>query len=133
MPKTHSMHKVDTRLSKADFQRLVTLSVETGETHAEIMRQAIRWYINNRARIDPQSPHHEIVQTITGMTDRICAMLARQGVQVGTLWELAWQSHVENGIEQRFIAATTTVKQGMRKKLTDDERSIAEKMSKGAA
>ena len=133
MPKTHSMHKVDTRLSKADFQRLVTLSLETGETQSEIIRQAIRWYMNNRARLDPQSPHQEIVQTITGMTDRICAMLARQGVQVGTLWELAWQSHVENGIEQRFIAATTTVKRGMRKKLSDDERNIAEKMGNGAA
>jgi hypothetical protein len=50
-----------------------------------------------------------------------------------TLWELAWQSHVENGIEQRFIAATTTVKRGMRKKLSDDERNIAEKMGNGAA
>ncbi len=57
-------------------------------------------------------------------------MLARQGAQTGTLFELTWQNHVENKIEERFIAATNTVKQRMRKRLEEDERILSERMKK---
>ena len=74
----------------------------------------------------------EISQTIKSMTDRICGMLARQGAQTGTLFELAWQHHVENGVQDRFIAATNLVKSKMRKRLEQDEKTISERMSKVA-
>ena len=65
---------------------------------------------------------------INNMTDRICGMLARQGVQTGVLFELAWQNHVENNARDRFVAATNSVKTRFRKRLEDDEKAIAERM-----
>jgi hypothetical protein len=62
------------------------------------------------------------------MTDRICGMLARQGAQTGTLYELAWQNHVENQVQDRFVAAANTAKTKMRKRLENDERILAERI-----
>lgn len=131
MPKqTHALPKVETRLTQADMDRLNVFAASSKRSKADIAREAIRWYLNNRERIANQQQEDQLSVTLKSMTDRICGMLARQSAQVGTLFELAWQTHVENEIEDRFHDAANHVKQKMRKRLTDDERAIAEKMKK---
>ena len=134
MPKTRKLMPLNVNLSSDDHRRLAEmakeLSTEHERTKTELAREAIRWYLDHYEKIKEDKRQSEITQALNAMTNRICGMLARQGAEIGTLYELAWQGHVENKIEARFTAAANQVKSNMRKRLTDDERKIAESMKK---
>ncbi|MFN8658164.1 MAG: hypothetical protein U0105_17640 [Candidatus Obscuribacterales bacterium] len=122
--------KIDTYLSAVDDERLLAACKLKRKTRSEIAREAIRMYLDNLEKSKESKNESELSKNIKNMTDRICGMLARQGAQTGTLYELAWQNHVENKMQERFISASNLVKGKMRKRLEDDEKSIAERMSK---
>lgn len=134
MPRTKTYTSLSVALSSDDQRRLgemaKELSIEHPRTKSELAREAIRWYLEHYDKIKEDKRQSEITQALNAMTNRICGMLARQGAEIGTLYELAWQNHVDNKIEPRFTAAANTVKTNMRKRLTDDERRIAESMKK---
>jgi hypothetical protein len=122
--------RIQTLISPHDFQKLVALAKERKLSQAAIYREAVRWYIANNDKLKGDMRDTELSKNIKSMTDRICGMLARQGAQTGTLYELAWQNHAENKMQERFVAAANLVKSKMRKRLEDDERAIAERMGK---
>lgn len=128
--KTNFKSKVATYLSAEDHDKFLSLCRQRKATQAEIAREAIRWYLDNHEQAKTTKKETELSQNIKNMTDRICGMLARQGAQTGTLYELAWQNHVENKIQDRFISAANLIKQKMRTRLEADEKAIAERMSK---
>ncbi|HIA53757.1 MAG TPA: hypothetical protein EYN91_16975 [Candidatus Melainabacteria bacterium] len=122
--------KIDTYLSAIDQERLSAICKLKRKTKSEIAREAIRWYLDYQEQGKATKSESELAKNVKNMTDRICGMLARQGAQTGTLFELAWQNHVENKMQDRFISAANLVKGKMRKRLEDDEKAIAERMSK---
>jgi len=132
MPKPNNdlKKKIDTYLSAHDHQRLLSLTKTKRKTRSELVREAVRWYLDNHEQTKPSKNESELSKNIKNMTDRICGMLARQGAQTGTLYELAWQNHVENKMQDRFVAASNLIKGKMRKRLEDDEKAIAERMNK---
>lgn len=132
MPKSINSFKskIETYLSGGDHDRFLSVCRQRKVSRAAIAREAIRWYLDNLEQTRESKIESEISKSIKSMTDRIWGMLARQGAQTGTLFELAWQNHVENKIEDRFVAAANLVKSKMRKRLEDDEKAIAERMSK---
>lgn len=105
MPKQNNelMKKIDTYLSAQDHQRLLSLTKVKRKTRSEVVREAVRWYLDNHEQAKPSKNESELSKNIKNMADRICGMLARQGAQTGTLYELAWQNHVENKIQDRFL------------------------------
>lgn len=123
-------------LSTEDHHRLKEVADELSKgqevkrTKAEIAREAIRWYLDHYESRREEEKQSELAKTIETMTERICGMLARQGAEVGTLYELAWQTHVDNKVEQRFVEAANTVKTNMRKRLKEDEQRVAEAMKR---
>lgn len=132
MPKTNNSikSKIETYLSAEDHDRFISLCRQRKASRAEIAREAIRWYLDSLDEHKARRHESELSKNMKNMTDRICGMLARQGAQTGTLYELAWQNHVENKMQERFVAASNLVKGKMRKRLEDDEKAIAERMSK---
>lgn len=124
------MSKIETYISPHDFEKLLAISREQRSPRSSIAREAIRWYIENYEKLKGDRRDSELSKNIKNMTDRICGMLARQGAQTGTLYELAWQNHVENKMQDRFVAASNVVKGKMRKRLEDDEKAIAERLNK---
>jgi len=122
--------RIETYLSAEDHDRFMSLCRRRKATQAAVLRDAIRWYLDNQEQIKESKAESELSKNIKNMTDRICGMLARQGAQTGTLYELAWQNHVENKMQERFVAASNVVKGKMRKRLEDDEKAIAERMNK---
>lgn len=134
MPKPRKYTPLNVNLSSDDHRRLAEMAKElSGEherTKTDVAREAIRWYLDHYEKVKDDQRQSELTQALNAMTNRICGMLARQGAEVGTLYELAWQNHVENRIEARFTAAANAVKTNMRKRLTEDERRIAESMKK---
>ena len=134
MPRTKTYTALSVALSSDDQRRLAEmakeLSAKEPRTKSDLAREAIRWYLDHYEKIKEDKQQSEITQALNAMTNRICGMLARQGAEIGTLYELAWLNHKDNKIEERFTAAANTVKANMRKRLTDDERRIAESMKK---
>ena len=134
MPRTKTYTALSVALSSDDQRRLAEmakeLSAKEPRTKSDLAREAIRWYLDHYEKIKEDKQQSEITQALNAMTNRICGMLARQGAEIGTLYELAWLNHKDNKIEDRFTAAANTVKANMRKRLTDDERRIAESMKK---
>jgi hypothetical protein len=130
MPKSKTTFnsKIETYLAAADLDRFLSACRTQKATRAAIAREAIRFYLDCLEQNKQSKRDTEISISIKNMTDRICGMLARQGAQTGTLYELAWQNHVENQVQERFVAATNIAKTKMRKRLENDERVVAERM-----
>lgn len=128
-------------LNEKDRGRLAELSRLQGRTKTEVAREAIRWYMDNYEQIKSQSRESEtaqairyatdqIVKAILSATDRICGMLARQGAEVGTLYELTWRACGTPEAKEQFTAAVNTAKQRQRNRLDTDEKAVAERTKK---
>jgi predicted DNA-binding protein len=128
-------------LNEKDRGRLAELSRLQGRTKTEVAREAIRWYMDNYEQIKSQSRESEtaqairyatdqVVKAILSATDRICGMLARQGAEVGTLYELTWRACGTPEAKEQFTAAANTAKQRQRTRLDADEKAIAERTKK---
>lgn len=130
MPKSKTTFnsKIETYLAAADQDRFLSACRQRKSTRAAIAREAILLYLDCLEQGKESKRDTELSISIKSMTDRICGMLARQGAQTGTLYELAWQNHVENQVQERFVAAANTAKAKMRQRLENDERIVAARM-----
>lgn len=137
-----SSPKVETRLTRADIKRLDDAANAAGKTRADFARQALLWYLDNLENLEYDKRESEVaramryatdqhVKAIHQGTDRICKMLARQGVAIGTLFELSWMALPDDDeARAAFEAAANTAKQKMRRHVERDEAELAEKAKK---
>ncbi len=123
--------RVETKLSRTDFKRVDDLAKEDGVTKSELVREAVLWYLANRDEIKNEPRDTMIVTSIDAMTNRVCAMLARQGRLVATMFELTYtsMSQTKEG-KEAFDAALTVAKQKMAKGVEKDERDLVEAMKR---
>jgi hypothetical protein len=119
---------LETKLTREDFNRVDAMAKAEGRTKSEIMREALLWYLDHKAELANKPRETETVLAIKEMTNRVCAMLARQGGQVGTLYELTYMSLPNEEAKKQFQAANSTAKQKMRTRLEKDEKELAEKL-----
>lgn len=119
---------LETKVTREDFQRVDTLAKAEGKTKSELLREALLWYLEHKDEIASKPRESETVQAIKEMTNRVCAMLARQGATVGTLYELTWMSLPNEEAKRQFQAAASTAKQKMRTRLEKDEKELADKL-----
>ncbi|MBZ0187959.1 MAG: ribbon-helix-helix protein, CopG family [Candidatus Obscuribacterales bacterium] len=121
--------RVETRLAKADFQRLDELANLEGVSKSQVVRDAVLWYLEHKDEARAKPREAEIARAIGEMTNRVCAMLARQGATIGTLYELTWRGLPDNEEARKsFQSAVNAAKQRMRGQLDKDEKDLAEKM-----
>ena len=122
---------VETKLSREDFKRVDDLAKEDGVSKSELVRQAILWYLANRDELKNEPRDSMITGSIEAMTNRVCAMLARQGRLIGTLFELTYtnMAGTKEG-KAAFDAALTSAKQKMAKAVEKDERDLVEAMKR---
>ena len=122
---------VETKLSREDFKRVDDLAREDGVSKSELVREALLWYLANRDELRNEARDSKITGAIEAMTNRVCAMLARQGRQVGTLVELTYasMSQTKEG-KAAFESAAISAKQKMAKAIEKDERELVEAMKR---
>ena len=121
--------RVETRLAKADFQRLDELANLEGVSKSQVVRDAVLHYLDLQDEERAKPREAEIARAINEMTNRVCGMLARQGAIVGTLYELTWMNLPDNEeAKKTFHSAVNKAKQKMRKRLDEDEKATAEKI-----
>ncbi len=119
---------LETKLTREDFNRVDAMAKAEGRSKSEIMREALLWYLDHKAEQANKPRDTETVLAIKEMTNRVCAMLARQGGLVGTLYELTYMSLPNEEAKKQFQAANSTAKQKMRNRLEKDEKELAEKL-----
>jgi metal-responsive CopG/Arc/MetJ family transcriptional regulator len=122
---------VETKLTREDFKRVEELAKEDGVSKSELVRQALLWYMAHRDELKNEPRDTMIVNAIEAMTNRVCAMLARQGRQVGTLVELTYSnmSQTKEG-KAAFEAAFQSAKQKQARSIEKDERELVEAMKR---
>jgi metal-responsive CopG/Arc/MetJ family transcriptional regulator len=123
--------KVETRLRRDEFRKLDDLATLEKKSKSEVVREAVLWYLANQEQIKNEPRETAIALEIEGMTNRICAMLARQGRQIATVFELthASMSQTPEG-EAAFEAAVATANQKQNRSVTKDEREVVDAMKK---
>lgn len=133
--------RVETRLTRADINRLDEAAKLAGKSRSDFMRQGLLWYLDNLENLKDgeregktadaiRYASDKIVKAILSATDRICGMLARQGAEIGTLYELMWRASSTPEAKEQFTAAANTAKQRQRTRLDTDEKAIAERTKK---
>jgi diacylglycerol kinase family enzyme len=125
------MPKVETKLTRQDFKRVDDLAKVEGNTKSEIVREAVLWYLDHVDDLKNEQRDTVIAQSIDGMANRVCAMLARQGRQIGTIFELTYSqmSRTKEG-KASFEAASSTANQKQNRAVTRDERELVDAMKK---
>lgn len=142
MPKRKQYQDVRVGLNEKDRLKIAEMAGIQGRTKTELAREAIRFYLDNYENIKNQSRDHEIAESIKYATDqlvkainkgveRICKMLSRQGIAIGTLYELSWMALPDDAnAKKAFEAASNTAKQKMRRRVELDESELAERQQK---
>jgi metal-responsive CopG/Arc/MetJ family transcriptional regulator len=125
--------KLETKVTREDFRRVDDLARLEKKTKSEVVREAVRWYLDHHDQLKNEPRDTVIAQEIEGMTNRICAMLARQGRQIGAVFEMTYanMSRTPEG-KAAFEAAVTTANQKMARAVQKDERDLVEAMKKAA-
>jgi len=125
--------KVETKLRREDFKRVDDLAKLEGKTKSEVVREAVLWYLDEQEQRKNEARESLIAQSIDAMANRVCAMLARQGRQIATVFELTY-TNMSRSAEGKasFEAAATTAKQKMSRAVQKDERELVESMKKVA-
>ena len=125
--------KLETKLRREDFKRVDDLAKLEGKTKSEVVREAVLWYLDNHEQIKNEPRDTVIAESIDAMANRVCAMLARQGRQIGTVFELTYSnmSRTPEG-KASFEAAATTANQKMAKAVQKNERDLVEAMKEAA-
>jgi metal-responsive CopG/Arc/MetJ family transcriptional regulator len=123
--------KIETRLRREEYNKIEKLADEQKKSKSEVLREAALWYLDNQEQLKNQKRETEMVKATDAMADRICAMLARQGRLMATLFELTYvsMSQTKEGREA-FEAALTKAKQKMAQKVEADEHDLVKKMKK---
>jgi predicted DNA-binding protein len=132
---------VETRLVAEDMKRLDDLAKNAGKSRADFARHALLWYLDNQENLTLDSRESEVAKAIRYATDqhiratrqgadRICKMLARQGVSINTLFELAFNMMPGDEGKDLFDAANETAKRKMRRTVEKDEAELASSMKR---
>ncbi|MGI0133581.1 MAG: ribbon-helix-helix protein, CopG family [Candidatus Micrarchaeaceae archaeon] len=123
--------KLETKLAREDHRRVDDLARAEGKTKSEVLREAVLWYLDNKEQIKNEPHDKAIALSIEAMTNRICAMLARQGRQVATMFELTHDSMSGTAEgEASFAAAVTRANQKTAKRVQEEERELIAAMRK---
>jgi hypothetical protein len=123
--------KLETKVRREDFQRVQEIARAENKTKSEVVRDAVLWYLDHREELANEPKETAYAQAVNAMTNRVCAMLARQGRLMGTLFELTYanMSQTRDG-KAAFEAAANTAKQKMAKSVDKDERDLVEVLKK---
>lgn len=115
-------------LTKKDQERLAALAKIDRKSKTELAREAMAWYLDQRENEQNAERDGVYAKALKEMTNRICGMLARQGAEIGVLYEITWRNFEANKDAESFVSAANYVKAKMRKRLDSDEKQLAEKM-----
>lgn len=129
MAKRKTYRNLYVGLTQKDQGRLESLAKIDGKTKTALAREAMAWYLDQRENEQNAERDGVYAKALKEMTNRICGMLARQGAEIGVLYEVTWRNFEANKDTDTFISAANHVKSKMRKRLDADEKALTARMA----
>jgi hypothetical protein len=115
---------IETKLLLEDHMRFERLCRIDGKTKSEVIRDAVRFYIDAREQNLLQDRDAKLEKQIKKGFDRLAAMQARANIDIGVMYNFAWNNLPK---ETRGEIIKTAYKQSVRRlkeKLTQDEQDV---------
>lgn len=145
MPKTKSNPKIETRLTPAQYQRLLQAASAEGVSNAEFVRRATITYLDEMQKKNPSRREGALEKRLRNMEDRFAAIMVRTGVDIGSLYALLWAVHGHSDSAKqkqakdhcymqgvrRFKASLSSLEKNLKGELARGEMSLKEQVARG--
>ena len=120
--------KVETRLARADINRLDEAAKVAKKSRADFARQALLWYLNNLDNLKAEERESPLERRIKKMEDRLAALMARTAIDVGTIFALLWRRTDQQDRKEVFNTCYMQAVKRLKKKLTGTDAEVKEIM-----
>jgi len=114
------------RLIGEDNTRLVHLCLAERRTKVDVIREAVRFYLDAREQNLAQTRDEKLEKLIKKGFERIAALQARANIDIGVIYNMAWNNLPEANRKQIFTAAYGNSVKRLKQKLSDSEQAIQE-------
>jgi hypothetical protein len=127
VPRTKKLPQIWTRLAEPDMVRFRELAVSQDMSYSELVRAAVLYYLNTYDQAKKNELESAYAQQRKADTNRICAMLAKLGIEVNTIIEFL--KRMEGGTELVKDCMSVAAKR-LDKDLDKEAEKIKTKMEK---
>jgi len=118
MPKLDRKSLLATRLSEKDIIRFRELAISQKLTHAELLREAVLYYLDHYDQAKRSELESVYAQQRRADTNRICAMLAKLGIEVQTIIEFLKRTEGgEDMVQDCISVAAKRLDKGLEKEV----------------
>jgi metal-responsive CopG/Arc/MetJ family transcriptional regulator len=118
------------RLVPEDFNRFDMVCRLDGKTRTDVVRDAVRFYLEARENNLLQERDAKLEKQIKKGFDRLAAMQARANIDIGVLYNFAWNNLPK---EKRGDILSTAYKHSvtrLKQRLTQDEQEVKDLIQK---
>jgi metal-responsive CopG/Arc/MetJ family transcriptional regulator len=112
------------RLMPADHVRFERLCRIDGKTRTEAMRDAVRFYLDSREQNLLQDRDARLEKVIKKGFERIAAMQARANIDIGVIYNMAWNNLPKEARTEIMKSAYNHSVTRLKQKLSKDEQEI---------
>lgn len=118
---------IATKLSKSDYARFEQLCRSEDKTKVEVAREAIRFYLDQFDKEILDERETLLEKRIKKLEDRIAKLIVKVALDVGTLHQLFWSRTNKEIRDELFTQCHLSAVKRLQKKLSNQEKSVAEK------
>lgn len=116
-----------TKISKSDQLRLEQICQLENKTKAEVLREALRYYMDRKETNLLDERDSLLEKRIKRMEDRLASLMVKVGLDVGTLHQLFWSRADQDGRDELFTQCYISAVKRLKKKLNPDEKNLADR------
>jgi len=122
--KTKQPNPIRTRLSIADHARFNEMCKLEGKTQTELARQAIVEMLDRQEKGTQAEIKDKLAERLKKMEDRMAALLARNNLDIGIVYQLMWLRSDPEKREALFAAARKHAAQRSSRALAEGDLEI---------
>lgn len=111
-------------LTPEDFATFVELATRRKITHAELMREAVLFYLSYQEKLQSEEKDGRLEKRLRKMEDRLAGLLARTAIDVGVVYNMIWQNMPEERREKAFKTAYKQSVQRIKQKFSAEEDDV---------
>jgi hypothetical protein len=124
--KAPRIETITLRLVAEDNSRFIRLCAAEKRAKTDVIREAVRLYLDGREQNLVQERDEKLEKLIKKGFERIAALQARANIDIGVIYNMAWNNLPEANRKQIFTAAYGNSVKRLKQKLSDSEQAIQE-------
>jgi len=121
---------IETKLLAADNERFERLCRIDGKTKSEVIRDAVNFYLDARENNLLQDRDSKLEKAMKKGFERIAAMQARANIDIGVIYNMAWNNLPREFRTDIMKAAYNNSVSRLKQKLSKDEQDVKDLLQK---